>query len=85
MKLVKNLFKWAVVLNVVAYFTALFIVPVFSPSRDVGHLFDAVALASMLVLLALSIASLFLDRRAAAKGLIILLVEFLILCLFPEL
>jgi hypothetical protein len=85
MKLAKNLFQCVVVVNMVAYFAFVVVMLVFSPSRAVFHRCRAVMLASMLLLLVFSIASLFFDRRAAGRGFLVFLVGFLIMQLFPEL
>jgi hypothetical protein len=58
---------------------------IFQPSRDASHRLASVMLASWLVLLAFSVVFLFLDRRAAVQGFIVLFFGFMIGGLFPEL
>jgi hypothetical protein len=85
MKLAKQLFQCVLVVNLGAY--SLFVVHmfVFSPSPTVFHRWEAVILASMLLLLAFSIASLFFDPRAARRGFIVLFIGLIISLVFPEL
>jgi hypothetical protein len=46
---------------------------------------EAIMAASMVILAGFSIAFLFIDRRLAGRGFLVLLVGFIICLLFPEL
>ena len=66
---------------------ALFVVAMlsFSVSRGLGRYLSAIVGVSMIVLLVLSIAFLFIDRRLALRGLLVCLLGLIIGVLFPEL
>ena len=85
MKIAKDIFKCVVVVNLVVYFAFAAAMIIFQPSRDASHRLASVMLASWLVLLAFSVVFLFLDRRAAVQGFIVLFFGFMIGGLFPEL
>ena len=78
MKAAKAFFGCVLVTNLVVYFTFVLVMLALSPSRQVFHRCGA-------VMLGFSIAFLFIDRRAAGKGFLVLLLGFVIGILFPEL
>jgi hypothetical protein len=85
MKIAKDIFKCVVVANLVVYFAFAAAIIIFQPSREASHRLASVFLGSWLLLFALSAIFLFLDRRAAGRGFLVLLFGFIVGALFPEL
>ena len=85
MRLAKRLFWCVLVVNLVVY---CFFVPAEMSglmSRTMWHRCAAVMTAFMVVLLVFSVSFLFIDRRMASKGLLVLLLGVIIALLSPEL
>ena len=85
MKIAKDIFKCVVVVNLVVYFTFAAAMIIFQPSRDTQHRLASVSVGSWLFLFAMSAIFLFIDRRAAGRGFLVLLLGFIVGALFPEL
>ena len=85
MKIARDIFKCVAVVNLVVYLLYAAVEIIFHPSREIEHRLNSIVAASWLVLLAVSVIFLFLDRRAAIKGFLVLWFGFLIAALFPEL
>jgi hypothetical protein len=84
-KIIKDLFGCVLIVNLVAYFAFAFALVAFQPSRATCNRLASVVDASWLLLLTLSAALLFFDRRAAGRGFLVLSLGLIIASLFPEL
>ena len=85
MKIARDIFKCVVVVNLVVYYAFDAAMVIFQPSRDTCHRLGSVVLASWLLLFALSTVFLFIDRRTAGRGFLVLLFGFIVVSIFPEL
>lgn len=85
MKIAKDIFKSILVINLIVY--CVFVPAEMSGylSRTMWYRCGTVMAASMLVLLGFSVAFLFIDRRLAGRGFLVLLFGFIISLLSPEL
>jgi hypothetical protein len=85
MKVAKDIFKLVWVMNLIVY--CIFVPAEMSGllSRMMWYHCEAIMAASMVILAGFSIAFLFIDRRLAGRGFLVLLVGFIICLLFPEL
>jgi hypothetical protein len=69
----------------VAYFIFVAVMLSISTSRGVFDYLGAIMGCSMLLLLALSVIFLFIDRRQAIRGFLVVFIGFVIATLFPAL
>jgi hypothetical protein len=85
MKVLNTFFRCLVIENLVVYAVFVIVMLSFSVSRGVGNYLGAIAGVSMLITLLLSITLLFIDRRLALRGFLVVFVGFVIAMLFPQL
>jgi len=83
MKVLNTFFRCLVIENLVVYAIYAIVMLSFSVSRGLGNYFGAIVGVSMLITFLLSIALLFIDRRLALRGFLVVFVGFIIGILFP--
>jgi hypothetical protein len=83
-KIIKDLFKCALAVNLVLYFSTLIFYLCFSSGHS-GKWLSAIGIAGFLLLLLFSVLCLFTSPRTAAIGFLVLVCEIVFGSLFPEL
>ena len=85
MRFLNTLFR-CLVLETLASYAAFLAVTLYVPApRGVFRYFGAIAFFSIILLLAFSIAFLFVDRRKACRGFLVCIFGFIIGCFMEEL
>jgi len=85
MKVLNTLFRCLVIENLAVYVTSIVVMLSISVSHAVSDYLGAIVGVSMLIMLVLSIVFLFVDRRLALRGFLVVFVGLIVGALFPAL